>query len=298
MICPPIGYELWSSYATLRAVAQDACAAGFTVLRFDYDGTGDSVGDHRDADRLQAWVQSIDQACRHLVDELGVRKLSLLGLRLGASLAATYAARMRPEWLDELILWDPVVNGRRHVRGLMLVATPDPSTSAVPEPLGAGSPDAPRAEGEPGSANAANDGRVRFTGVAGTVHSAETLDAVAALNLITLDAPDCKVLLLHRPDRDDCATLAQTWASAGVRVDSCADDGIEKVIDRATEEAELPASMLHFLRGRFAESAAESLAMHPAAARLAPMPPRDTTTFRHAPTGTELVERFVRIGPD
>ena len=85
VICPPIGYELWSSYATLRAVAQDACTAGFTVLRFDYDGTGDSVGDHRDADRMHAWMQSIDQACRYLLDESGVQKLSLLGLRLGAS---------------------------------------------------------------------------------------------------------------------------------------------------------------------------------------------------------------------
>ena len=279
VICPPIGYELWSSYATLRVVAQNACAAGFTVLRFDYDGTGDSVGDHRDPDRVRAWTLSIDQACRHLVDGLGVRKLTLLGLRVGASLAAAYVAQTRPSWLDELILWDPVVNGRRYVRGLRLVATP--AAGSVSERQ---------------SDTRRTDNGDAFTGVAGTVHSAATLDDLAALDLLKLHPPGCRVLLLHRPERGDCAALAQHWADAGLRVDRHTDDGIEKVIDRPTEEAELPMQTLQFLREKLADHVGAS--PDRSAASPAHAPPRDSSRFHHSPTSAALVERFVRIHPD
>lgn len=293
VICPPIGYELWSSYATLRSLARDACDAGITVLRFDYDGTGDSVGDHLDANRVQAWLQSIDEACRHLVESCGVRKLSLLGLRLGASLAATYATQAQRAWLDELILWDPVVNGRRFVRGLQLVAAPGPGKTAGEEvsapPAPSSSPNAPTV----GAASPASEGDEGFTSVAGTVHSANTLADIAELNLLKLDAPGCKVLLLHRPERSDCAALAQQWSVAGAKVEARADSSIEKVIDRAAEEAELPTPTLELLRMRFAESADAG-----AAAPLACAAPRELARLRREVTDAELVERFVRIEPD
>ncbi len=293
VICPPIGYELWSSYATLRSLARDACDAGLTVLRFDYDGTGDSVGDHLDAHRVQAWLQSIDHACRHLVDAWGVHKLSLLGLRLGASLAATYAAQTQPAWLDELILWDPVVNGRRYVRGLQLMAAPDPGEPAAAHAGGTAAPASPRTEVGLPDAALGSEGDAGLTSVAGTVHSASTLADLAALNLLKLDAPTCKVLLLHRPERSDCATLAQHWTSAGARVEAHADGSIEKVIDRAAEEAELPTPMLELLRIRFAGSADGG-----AATPLVGVPPRELARLRRALADAELVERFVRIEPD
>jgi len=41
VVVPPIGYELWSSHRTLRTLAERLAGQGCSVLRFDFDGTGD-----------------------------------------------------------------------------------------------------------------------------------------------------------------------------------------------------------------------------------------------------------------
>jgi len=46
VVCPPIGYEYMSAYPTVRILAERLAALGFDVLRIDYDGTGNSTGDH------------------------------------------------------------------------------------------------------------------------------------------------------------------------------------------------------------------------------------------------------------
>ena len=44
VVCPPSGYEAVCAHRTLRVVAERLAERGFAVLRFDYDGTGDSAG--------------------------------------------------------------------------------------------------------------------------------------------------------------------------------------------------------------------------------------------------------------
>lgn len=119
LICPPLGHEQVHSHRTLRHLADRLASEGFTVLRPDYLGTGDSEGVVEDPQRLATWQSNVDDAAAWLRSVAGCRKISLVGLRLGAALAAQYAAQHE---VENLVLWAPVVKGRRYVRELSALA--------------------------------------------------------------------------------------------------------------------------------------------------------------------------------
>ncbi len=50
MLCQPLGIESICVYYSYRLLAE----RGLAVLRFDYDGTGDSTGQETDPDRVRA----------------------------------------------------------------------------------------------------------------------------------------------------------------------------------------------------------------------------------------------------
>jgi pimeloyl-ACP methyl ester carboxylesterase len=101
----------------LRKLASTLAHDGFHVLRFDYYGTGDSSGGPRDGS-LSEWCQNIVTAAADLKECSGVTKVSLLGLRLGATLAA-----LTPMDVTNLVLWDPVVDGRKYLDELRSIHT-------------------------------------------------------------------------------------------------------------------------------------------------------------------------------
>ena len=119
LICPPLGHEQVHSHRTLRHLADRLAAAGFTVLRLDYLGTGDSEGVVEDPQRLATWQANVHDAAAWLRSVAGCSKISLVGLRLGAALAVQYAAQHE---VENLVLWAPVVKGRRYVRELTALA--------------------------------------------------------------------------------------------------------------------------------------------------------------------------------
>jgi pimeloyl-ACP methyl ester carboxylesterase len=91
-------------------MADGLSRAGMHVLRFDWSGTGDSAGRLRDA-RIEEWQQDLKVAAEELLDISGARKLAIVGLRLGASIAALACTGRQPVVADPLVLWDPVVRG-------------------------------------------------------------------------------------------------------------------------------------------------------------------------------------------
>jgi len=115
LICPPLGHEQVHSHRTLRHLAEKLAAQGFAVMRFDYHATGDSDGAEGDPQRLATWKANVSDAVDWMRREGGCRKISLVGLRLGAVLAALYAEQHE---VESLVLWAPVVKGRRYVREL------------------------------------------------------------------------------------------------------------------------------------------------------------------------------------
>jgi pimeloyl-ACP methyl ester carboxylesterase len=130
---PPFGREDICAHRTLRHLAEDAACAGFIALRFDLDGTGDSAGDDTDPDRIESWVASIQDACE-LVRGNGTRQLVMIGVRLGATLAAL-AAQRRGD-VATLVAFNAVVSGKtylRELRALQMAMNLQPSPTPCKE---------------------------------------------------------------------------------------------------------------------------------------------------------------------
>ena len=112
VLCPAFGMEAACSGPSQRELASELVRVGFAVLRFDYDGTGDSAGSDEDPDRVAAWLGSIRHAVAFLRGE-GHNWVGLVGLRLGATLAATEA---KNGGVDAVALWDPCLSARAFLR--------------------------------------------------------------------------------------------------------------------------------------------------------------------------------------
>jgi pimeloyl-ACP methyl ester carboxylesterase len=174
VLCQPVGYEYVSAHRTFRVLAEDLAAAGFAAIRFDYDGTGDSAGDHRDPGRVDAWTGSV-RAATEVLRKAGASTVGAVGMRLGATLAA--AAVADGEDLAALVLWDPAWSGKAFVRQLRALHM-----------LGL----------DGAGASESGDGSMA---VAGTVYTAETVAELRALASADLHEWPSPVLLLQRPDR-------------------------------------------------------------------------------------------------
>jgi alpha-beta hydrolase superfamily lysophospholipase len=113
LLCPPMGEESRAAHRTFRRLAEALAEQGLVALRFDYEGTGDSAGLQDDPDRVPAWLASVEAARGYLLD-LGVPSVAAVGMRLGATLAATQASAGGP--FGSLVLWDPCLSGRTFLR--------------------------------------------------------------------------------------------------------------------------------------------------------------------------------------
>jgi uncharacterized protein len=107
VLCHPWGAEYVYAHRTMRQLAVKLSACGFHTLRFDYFGTGDSGGGDSEANPAGAEAD-VDSAIEGLQDIAGAARVTLIGLRLGATLAARAAMR-RKESVEALVLWDPIV---------------------------------------------------------------------------------------------------------------------------------------------------------------------------------------------
>ncbi len=110
VIAPPVGIEMFVAHRALRTLADRLAARGVAALRFDYRATGHSAGGPEDGDEVGGWRDSLDEAVRY-ARELGTGHVSVVGLRLGATLAASVRERV-----DALVLWDPLASGARFLR--------------------------------------------------------------------------------------------------------------------------------------------------------------------------------------
>ncbi len=115
VLCYPIGHEYIYAHRAFRQLALLLNREGFHVLRFDYYGCGDSAGDSNDWD-IEQWLQDIRAAIGELKDKCGLSKVSLIGLRLGATLSLLSVQGEKD--VGNIVLWDPIYTGNDYLAAL------------------------------------------------------------------------------------------------------------------------------------------------------------------------------------
>lgn len=192
VIVPPFGPEDASAHRTLRHLAEACATAGFATLRFDLDGCGDSVGNDSEPDRVENWIGSVLDAC-DVVRRSGASRVVLVGIRLGAMLAAL-AARRRHD-VAALVAFNAVVRGSGWLREL--------HAFQMAMDLGA-PPTAAKQEGQESS---------------GFLLSRETCESLKGIDLTRGAAPAPRVLLLERDDLPVSRSWHDRLQAEGCRVE-------------------------------------------------------------------------------
>ena len=116
LICAPLGYENVIYHRQLAILARRIAAKGTPTFRFDWPGCGDSAGDDLDPELIPRSLASVQTAVDTLRDRTGVEHVDIVGLRIGATLAASVVGRT--EHADSLALWDPFPTGKAYLRNL------------------------------------------------------------------------------------------------------------------------------------------------------------------------------------
>lgn len=144
VLCNAFGQEAVRSHRLMRVLGEQLARRGHDVLRFDYFGTGDAMGDDTDAD-LEGWAADVvtaDAELRRLTGASGaasatpVTSVTWLSIRLGAAVALRAARRASPP-PARLVLFDAVVDGPRYLSALRQrhVETLEQAFSVAPRPL-------------------------------------------------------------------------------------------------------------------------------------------------------------------
>jgi uncharacterized protein len=116
LLCRPLGQEAVRTAAVFRVLSDRLAREGCEVLRFDYHGTGDSPGEE-DRQSLSNWVEDTLAANEQLSPGTGV-PVNWFGMGLGAAVAVRAALRARTAPAN-LVLWEPVLNGKAYAQTLL-----------------------------------------------------------------------------------------------------------------------------------------------------------------------------------
>ena len=110
--------KLWSHRVFVN-FARELAQRGYTVLRFDYMGHGDSQGHFEDSS-IETRLSDIKCAIKTLKEKDGsIKNVGLLGLRFGSTLAAI-SAEMEND-ISHLVLWEPIINGSKYMKDLLRI---------------------------------------------------------------------------------------------------------------------------------------------------------------------------------
>lgn len=113
VLAQAFGQEAIRAQRLMRVLAERLVRKGHSVLRFDYYGTGDSMGDDLDGD-LEGWSADLLTADEELRLRSGDRRTVWIGMRLGGTVALR-AAEAAPRSLVRLLLWDPPLDGAAYL---------------------------------------------------------------------------------------------------------------------------------------------------------------------------------------
>ncbi|MCW2496965.1 alpha/beta hydrolase family protein, partial [Jatrophihabitans sp.] len=213
--CPPLGVEAVAAHRALRELALSLEAAGYAVLRFDYAGTGDSAGAGLG---VADWVQSIRVAVEYVRD-CGLSRVGLVGMRLGATLAAEVAGTV-----DAAVFWDPCSSGRAFIREHQLLREASVGGQVLPR-------------------TDAADGSVE---ILGSVFSAPVVAGLRGLDFgrSVRAAAAARTLVLTRPEQ----AIPEPWRQALPSAQWGLARGQGELLDVTADLAQLPTATAGLIR--------------------------------------------------
>ncbi|WP_101760232.1 serine aminopeptidase domain-containing protein [Oceanicoccus sp. KOV_DT_Chl] len=186
VLCYPFGQEGMRAHRAMRQLAMQLTKKGFHVLRFDCRGTGDSALDMEDIE-AQTWLEDTGVAIDELRAMAGVSQISVIGLRLGALIAAATATARSD--IKRLVLWDPILSGADYIRELKQEISQE-------KPIIGNYEEA--------------DGRLNFNGFALTACFQQGLEKLQLLEM----KPNAKQIYQAVSHKEDAfAALKQSWSA-------------------------------------------------------------------------------------
>lgn len=186
VICSSFGFEDICARKSLVLLAHDLAARGVNVLRFDYFGTGDALGGPLHPQQVENWIANIRAAADWLKVNAHVTDVSLVGLRLGALLAAKAAPAI--DDLSQLTLIAPPLNGKAWLREAQAFS------AMIAPPLG-----------ETEARSSANN----EIALAGYRMTGETAASIKALAWPSFDTLPASVLILSREQTQEAEAVAE-----------------------------------------------------------------------------------------
>lgn len=193
LLCNPAGQEAIRVYRCYRELALRLSQAGAHVFRFDYSGCGNSWGDAGDGS-IATWLQDIRAAAVELTDTAAAHQLSVIGFRMGGTLACVASASL-PR-IERMILVDPVVSGQAYLEA-----------AAAAHQVMLGDPDRFR---QPRNLDEAPGELLGF-------EMPETLlEEIRQIDLMSWTPPaGCRIELITSGDSPEHEQLAAHWQDAG-----------------------------------------------------------------------------------
>lgn len=116
VFCNPFGEEKQNCYRPFVAFARYLARAGIPSFRFDYRGSGDSGGESSDV-TIATQIADLNDAIELAKSSFGIQNVVLVGLRLGAAVAALTAEKK--SGISALALLSPIVDGSVYWNGLL-----------------------------------------------------------------------------------------------------------------------------------------------------------------------------------
>lgn len=260
VLCQAFGVEAASSAPAMRELAERLVGGGLAVLRFDYDGTGDSAGDDLDDSRVEAWRSSIVAAVEFLRSR-GHTWIGAVGLRLGATLLAE--TLRNDVTTNAAVLWDPCVSGRIFLREQQLLL------------------------GVLSSEELPDDGRRYGPGVTFTEPTAVALSTISLKDALgDIVAP---TLLITREGHREADALAELVARPGLT--SCAVSGQTELVGVEPSMARVPLATLEVITDWLAQMVGTNLHESPA-------PETGRVVVGQSDSGEPIVEYVTSVGTD
>ena len=224
VLCPPFGHEYMVSYLSYKHLANMLAKAGFDVLFFDYNNSGDSA--QAEGDRVALWQANIRAAATRLRHIADVNQICLFGLRLGALLAASVATEIDAA---ALIMLAPAVSGRAYCRELQVLRNMSALQAAPQTPAGTSAP-------QEGSERQVSDDELT-----GYEFSAAMRGSIAKLDMLKMPVPAMPVLVIARDDvPGQEEKLIASWSQTNTHLHFSSGPGYAAMMQADAHETKVP----------------------------------------------------------